>query len=81
METLVALQDKIEQLIAIVKDLKSENEHLLQENKKLEKKIESIGFNLEHTEIDLKELTEEKSRTKIAINDLIKNIDSFMRVE
>ncbi|MGE0206728.1 MAG: cell division protein ZapB [Candidatus Babeliales bacterium] len=77
METLHALQEKIEQLLGLIKDLKAENNRLEKEHKALAKKLNS----LEGNEHDLKELSDEKARTKMVVDDLIKSIDSFIRVE
>ncbi|MEX0940658.1 MAG: hypothetical protein WDZ41_04830 [Candidatus Babeliales bacterium] len=81
METLSALQDKIEKLIALVKELKVENDVLAKENKQLAKKVESISSTAQINETDLKELNEEKNRAKMVVEDLIKNIDSFISIE
>ena len=81
METLRALQDKIEQLIKLVKELKAENSTLDKNNKQLQKKLESIESSASNNEHDIKELSEEKARTKMVVEDLIESINSFMQDE
>ena len=81
METLSALQDKIEQLIVLVKSLKTANAKLEKENKQLAKKIDSIESTVTSNEQDVKELSEEKMRTKMVVDDLINSIETFMKVE
>lgn len=81
METLVALHEKIEKLIAALRDLRAENEFLLNENKQLEQKLASTFAVVQKNEHDVKELSDEKSRTKVALVDLINSIDSFIVAE
>jgi peptidoglycan hydrolase CwlO-like protein len=80
-ETLSTLQDKVEKLIALVKDLKTENAKLEKENKQLAKKIESLSSAAQSTETDIKELSQEKTQTKMVVEDLIKSIDSFISMQ
>ncbi len=81
METLSALQDKIDQLIVLVKSLKTVNAKLEKENKQLAKKVDSIESTVASNEQDVKELSEEKMRTKMVVEDLINSIETFMNVE
>jgi peptidoglycan hydrolase CwlO-like protein len=78
MKTLGALQDKIEVLISLVKELKAENMRLEKEYKQLEKKLESMQSAVHSNELDMKELNEEKARTKMIVDDLINSIDVFI---
>lgn len=81
METLSALQEKIEQLIGLVKDLKTENTKLDKENKQLSKKLQSLELTASTNQDDVKKLSDEKARTKMVVDDLIKSIDSFISTE
>ena len=81
METLSDLQEKIEQLIILVKELKNENTKVDKENKQLAKKLQSIESTSANNENDVKELSSEKARTKMVVDDLIKSIDSFIKTE
>ncbi len=81
METLSVLQDKIESLIVLVKELKTERAKLEKESKQLAKKLESVATSAESSESSLKELSEEKTRTKTVVEDLIKSIDVFVNAE
>lgn len=81
MKILSALQDKIDQLIVLIKELKAENTKLNKSNAQLNKKLESMESSATNNENDLKGLSEEKARTKMVVEDLIKNIDSFVHGE
>ena len=81
METLSVLQDKIESLIILVKELRTEKVKLEKENKQLAKKLESVAISAEGSEDSLKELSEEKMRSKTVVEDLIKSIDVFVNAE
>jgi predicted RNase H-like nuclease (RuvC/YqgF family) len=81
METLSALQKKIEQLIILVKELKSENAKVDKENKQLQKKLQSFESTVLGNEQDIKVLSEEKARTKMVVEDLIESINAFMQTE
>jgi len=78
METLRALQEKIETLITFVKELKVENKKLEAENKDLQKKMKSVESTASSNEQDVKELSEERARTKVVVEDLIESINAFM---
>ncbi len=81
MKTLSDLKEKIEQLIILVKELKNENTKVDKENKQLAKKLQSIESTSANNENDVKELSSEKARTKMVVDDLIKSIDSFIKTE
>jgi predicted RNase H-like nuclease (RuvC/YqgF family) len=81
MENLIALQEKIERLLLVIRELKSECMTLEEENTQLIKKIESMHVAVENNVHDLHELSEEKNRTKMVLDDLIKSIDSFIGAE
>lgn len=69
MEILQALERKIAQLIALTNELKSTNARLAEENEQLLHKL---------TTIQSEELNQERLRTKMFVDDLIKSIDSLV---
>jgi len=93
MEALGLLEKKIKNLVEFVgklkgenAKLKTENSRLKDENVKLLKEIKSFEIRMESTEgsileqsKNLEELSQEKELTKIVVDDLIKNIDSFVQ--
>ena len=72
---------KISESIILVKELKTENTKVDKENKQLAKKLQSIESTSANNENDVKELSSEKARTKMVVDDLIKSIDSFIKTE
>ncbi len=78
METLEALKEKISQLIAKIHDVTKKNDHLLQENDELMQRLNSVETALLNNNQNIDELTQEKTRTKHIVDDLIKSIDSLM---
>ena len=75
METLQVLQQRITQLISLVKELKDNNDALIKEKALLLKKIESLESSLLKGKENLEE---EKAVTKMAVDELIKNIDGLV---
>jgi len=95
MESLSLLENKIKSLIELVNKLKKDNcslneknAQLVDENSQLSQEIRRLGdkvetfrsSTLEHDK-DLEELSQEKKLTKMVVEDLIKNIDSFVAKE
>jgi len=95
MEALSLLEKKIVSLLDLINKLKVENTELKSENDKLTKdnikllqsvkdlteKLEAIEKSVFDSSKDLDELSQEKELTKIVVDDLIKNIDSFVKEE
>lgn len=81
METLTTLQEKIEALLVLVKELKSANAKLAKENERLLSKLDEVTHDNVHVRDNVNELNEEKNRTKIAVQELIKSIDSFIKAQ
>lgn len=82
METLQILEQKIAQLIALVKELqaqisalKSENLSLMQSNAELADELENVKTSFI---ADQEVLEEEKALAKLAVDEIIKNIDSLV---
>lgn len=75
MEALQALEQKVVQLIDLIKKLKAENDHLMQQNMQLQKKLEELELTVLHSK---EQTEEEKTFTKDMVDDLIKSIDSLV---
>lgn len=81
METLDTLQKKIEQLLELVAMLKDANKKLVEDNESLAKQVDLHQSSLERNKHEMVLFDEEKNRTKIIVDDIIKNIDLFMHAE
>lgn len=78
MESLKILEDKVTLLVGVVKKLKAENALLTEENNRLSEKLETAELAaMEHNET----LDKQKQQTKIAVDDLIKNLDTLISNE
>ena len=86
MEILQALEQKIAQLVALIKELKAANETLTQSNERLMQEIDVIASERADLQkrIDVLEnsmlkgsatVEEEKALTKMVVDDLFKSID------
>lgn len=78
METLSLLQERIKSLVAMVKDLKSENSQLLKEASKLKETVASMEAAMLKETKSNDSLSKEKEMTKTVVDDLIKRIDSLL---
>lgn len=78
METLHALQEKVDALLDLVKRLKALNAQLAKENEKLSSQVKAITTDNRDTQKDVQKLHEERNSTKLVVEDLIKSIDSFI---
>lgn len=81
METLGALQEKVDALLDLVKRLKVLNAELTKENKKLSSQLAEITSDRHTTQEDIQKLHEEKNQTKLVVEDLIKSIDTFINAQ
>lgn len=78
METLNILEQKLNQLMALVKELKAKNAALEEDNLQLMQKVDSLeSALLQHDET----LEQEKALTKSAVDELIKSIDLLVSNE
>jgi cell division protein FtsB len=77
-ETLHLLQERIQSLVAMVKDLKSENASLAKENIQLKETITSMESTMLKEAKSNDSLSKEKEMTKTVVDDLIKRIDSLL---
>jgi regulator of replication initiation timing len=78
MQTLKVLEDKLAVLVELVKDLKTENAKLAEENALIAAKLSMLESSLQDDALQLDELKQEKELTLLVIDDLIKNIDSLV---
>lgn len=75
MEALAVLENKISELVELVSKLKKENTDLAAEKGKLQEELALLeGASLK----DREKLDQEKELTKMAVDGLIKNIDSLV---
>lgn len=78
MEALAVLEKKVTELLHLVKELKAQNVQLSAHNGELQAKIDA----LEHSLLsDRQELTQEKELTKLFVDGLISDIDTFVNTE
>lgn len=78
MDALEMLEKKVLSLLELIKNLKSENANLVEENKQLKGKIEELETLVLR---DKDDLDQEKELTKMVVDGLIKNIDSLISNE
>ena len=75
MEALAVLENKISELVKLVNKLKKENADLAAEKDKLQEELALLeGSSLK----DREKLDREKELTRVAVDGLIKNIDSLV---
>ncbi|NBQ17217.1 cell division protein ZapB [bacterium] len=78
MEMLGVLEKKIESLVELLKELKSENSLIKDENLSLKEKVSQLETSLLHASERFKE---ENSSAKKIVDNLIAGIDSLIEVE
>lgn len=82
METLQILEQKIAQLVALVKDLQGQGKSLKEVNAALMQSNAELTNELDELKTSLlmgkETLEEEKALAKLAVDEIIKNIDSLM---
>lgn len=82
METLHVLEQKMAQLVALVKELQEQNKSLKDENTRLMHKSVDLSNELDEVKTSLltgkEEREEEKALTRMTVDEIIKNIDSLM---
>lgn len=81
METLNTLEKKVVSLIERIRELKAENEHLLNENMQLLAKLETVEKSMLSETKRSDDLDQEKALTKLMVDDLIKSIDMLVEKE
>ena len=78
METLQILEQRITQLIALVKTLQEENVRLTQEHAQALEKLEFLERSMLQDNNDLKKLNKEREQAKHTVDELIKSIDTLV---
>lgn len=78
METLAILEERINALIQNIKELKSENVALSEENKRLLHQIEAIENSLLRNDQSMEELNQEKKATQQVVDSLITSIEGLL---
>lgn len=78
MKALSVLENKVSDLLELVQKLKEENSKLMLDNEKLSSTIEDFEASMLQTK---QELNQEKELTKVAIDGLIKSIDSLVELK
>ena len=75
---LTLLEEKVIRLVDMIKNLKSANQSLQEENQMLKHQLMKVETSLVAETKDLEELSQEKMMTKMIVDDLIKSIDSLV---
>lgn len=78
MEALAILEKRVTDLLQLVKELKAHNAQLQTDNTALQAKVDSLENSLL---TDRQELVQEKELTKLFVDGLINDIDSFVSAE
>lgn len=78
LETLNHLEKKINLLIEMVKNEKSINQRLAEENRQLVARLESMENSLLKESKTMEELSQERQLTKMAVDELIQSIDRLV---
>jgi hypothetical protein len=81
MNSLKLLEEKLSCLVELVKELKTENSKLAEENAQLAAKLLMLEKASRDESVRVKELNKEQESTKLAVDDLIKNIDSLIETQ
>jgi cell division septum initiation protein DivIVA len=77
-EMLHLLQERIQQLVQVVKDIKAENTKLSKANAQLKETLASMEAAMLKESKSIDSLAKEKEMTKTVVDDLIKRIDSLL---
>lgn len=75
---LALLEEKVVNLVNLVKSLREENAELAHQNKDLHAQLKALEGSLVSETKDLEELSQEKIMTKMAVDDLLKSIDQLI---
>lgn len=81
MEALSILEEKIIKLLDHVAQLKEENNKLAEENARFKEQNEALENSLLKNNKNIDDLNQEKTLTRMVVDDLIKNIDSLVSSE
>lgn len=78
MDFLKQLEEKLICLAELVRELKTENSKLGEENAQLSAKLIMLQKSLQEDTRRMDELKQEKELTRVVVDDLIKSIDSLV---
>lgn len=81
MQALQVLEKKIVALVELIKELKTENAKIAEENAQLSAKLESLKSSALNESKRVQKLDMEKTLADSLVDDLIKNIDSLVGQE
>lgn len=81
MDNFAVLEQKVAMLIDIIKNLKTENARLAQENTQLNAQILIMQENMMNDAKQTEDLNQEKAVTYLVVDEIIKNIDSIIETE
>lgn len=65
----------------LIRELKTENVRLAEENAQLNAKLTTLECSVDNGTQRINELSQEKTLTKLVVDDLIKSIDSLVTAE
>lgn len=75
------LEEKVVQLIDMIKFLKDENASLKLKNKDLSGQLKALEGSLVSETKDLEELSQEKMMTKMVVDNLLHSIDALIEIK
>lgn len=81
METLHVLEQRITQLIALIKKLQDENVQLTKEHMQVMKKLETLESSMLQDNCNLEKLNNERKQAIHTVDELIKSIDTLVGEE
>lgn len=81
MESMIVLEEKLQQLVGFISDLKAQNALLKNENSILVEQMKSLEASMLKENKSIEMLQEEKEMTKLVVDSLIKSIDSLVSVQ
>jgi uncharacterized coiled-coil DUF342 family protein len=79
MKLLATLDKKIENLIVLIKELRSHREQLVNQNKVLKEKVTLLENSLLEKNENVQEWNDEKAATRKIVDGLISDIDSLIK--
>lgn len=81
MDSLKLLEEKLACLVELIKELKTENAKIAEENAQLSAKLIMLESSSRDDSARLKSLNKEQESVRLAVDDLIKNIDSLVETQ
>lgn len=81
MEALKVLEDKVSSLVKLVETLRVDKDKLTKENEKIKARYKSVEASYSVDSKRVTDLGKERELTKLAVDDLIKSINSLVEGE